>query len=117
MKVSDLQNINDLDVRGPRWQLGKPAWQNKKGGLGIGRPYLSTDTAYQSGGVSQEISVGPSPTPSTQLHDVSARSGLGEGLAEAGEHAVAGDVAEGRQLQRVVAAMKREGAGICVVAA
>jgi hypothetical protein len=77
MKVSDLQNINDLEVRGPRWQWRKPAWQNKKGGLRIGRPYLCIDTAYQNGGVSQEISVAPSPTPYTQLHDVSCRNPAG----------------------------------------
>src|SRR5260370_39514316 len=75
------------------------------------------DAAYQSGGLSQEISgasTDPSVRGSTRLSE---SSGLGEGLAEEGEHAVGGNVAEGRQLQRVVAAMKREGAGICVVAA
>ncbi len=42
---------------------------------------------------------------------------LGEGLEEEGEHAVAGDVGERRKFQRVMAAMKFEGAGVGAVVA
>jgi hypothetical protein len=42
---------------------------------------------------------------------------LGEGLKEEGEHAVAGDVGEGGELEGVVAAGEFEGAGIGAVAA
>jgi hypothetical protein len=43
--------------------------------------------------------------------------GLGEGLEEEGEHAVAGDVGEGGEFQGVVAAGEFEGAGVGTVAA
>jgi hypothetical protein len=42
---------------------------------------------------------------------------LGEGGAEEGEHAVAGDVGEGSELEGVMAAVEREGAGMGAVAA
>ena len=43
--------------------------------------------------------------------------GLGEGLEEEGEHAVAGDVGEGGEFEGVVAAGELEGAGVGAVAA
>src|SRR5258707_7132296 len=92
--------------------------KTEKGGLRAGRPYLSTRRSIPEWRTKSRnfcrASTDPSVRGSTRLSE---SSGLGEGLAEEGEHAVAGNVAEGRQLQRVVAAMKREGAGICVVAA
>src|SRR5258708_35143759 len=92
--------------------------KTEKGGLRAGRPYLSTRRSIPEWRTKSRnfcrASTDPSVRGSTRLSE---SSGLGEGLAEEGEHAVAGDVAEGRQLQRVVAAMTREGAGMCVVAA
>ena len=49
--------------------------------------------------------------------DAPARRISGEAFDEEGEHAVAGDVAEGEQFERIVAAGEFEGAGIGTVAA
>src|SRR5258707_13077541 len=89
--------------------------KTEKGGLRAGRPYLSTRRSIPEWRTKSRnfcrASTDPSVRGSTRLSE---SSGLGEGLAEEGEHAGAGDVAEGRQLQGVEAARKRRGAGIWV---